>query len=57
MDLAHSFGLAPIDASKRNGDGNPILEDEEILQTFDNVQMVLGADIDQKSGKLFITEG
>ena len=56
MDLAKSYGLAIIDASGRDGDGNPLLEQgEEILQTFKDVQLVLGPDNDQKSGNLFVT--
>ena len=58
MDLAESFGLAVIDAASRDASGNPILEeDESILQTFDDVQLVLGSSKDQNSGKLCITEG
>jgi hypothetical protein len=58
MDLAQSFGLTVIDAAGRDASGNPILEEgESILQTFDDVQLILGSSNDQKSGKLCITEG
>lgn len=57
MDIAESFGLAVIDASGRDASGNPVLEeDETILQTFNDVQLVIGSSNDQKSGKLCITE-
>ena len=58
MDLARSFGLAVVDASGRDGSGNPLLEEaEQILNTFDDVQLVLGTNNEQGSGKLFISEG
>lgn len=56
MDLAESIGLAPVD-SRDAATGNPSLEEEEsILSSFDNVQLILSADSDQGQGKLFITE-
>ena len=58
MDLAESFGLTVIDASGRDESGNPRLEEgESILQTFNDVQLVLGSSNDQKVGKLCVTEG
>lgn len=58
MDLAQSFGLAVIDAAGRDASGNPVLEEgESILQTFNDVQLVIGSSNDQKSGKLCIAEG
>lgn len=58
MDLARSFGLAVVDASGRDGSGNPLLDEaEQIHQSFDGVQLVLGSNSDQGSGKLFITDG
>jgi hypothetical protein len=53
-DLAESMGLAKF--SSRDGSGNPLLEEDDALMTsFDDIQMILGADSDQGSGKLFVT--
>jgi len=58
MDIAQSFGLVVIDAAGRDASGNPVLEEgETILETFNDVQLVIGSSSDQKSGKLCITEG
>jgi hypothetical protein len=55
MELAESIGLSIIDP--RDPAGNPLLEeDDSVLNTFDNVQLVLGTNNDQGMGKLFITE-
>ena len=57
MDLAENFGLETI-AGRDDASGNPLLDEgEEILQTFDDIQLILGSDSDQKSGKLFVTDG
>lgn len=52
-DLAAAFGLTPL--GERDAAGNPLLaEDEAVLQSFEGVKLVLGADADQGEGKLFI---
>jgi len=57
MDLAESIGLTPV-TTRDAADGNPPLDEgEEILQSFDNVQLILAGDADQGLGKVIITEG
>ncbi len=56
MDLAESIGLTVVES--RTASGNPPLEDgEQVLESFDDVQLVLSSDTDQGLGKVFITEG
>ena len=56
MDLAESMGLTPV--TRRDADGKPALEDDEqLLDTFEAVQLFIGSDADQGVGKLYITEG
>lgn len=55
-ELAQQIGLTIVE--QRDSDGNPLIENEEqILSTFDEIQLILGADADQGVGKLFITQG
>lgn len=50
-----SIGLEKI---KRTNDGNPTLEDgEEILESFDDIQLIIGSDINRGIGKLLICDG
>ena len=52
-ELAATIGLACL--GERDAAGNPLLaEDEAVLQSFEGVKLVLGADADQGEGKLFI---
>ena len=54
MDLAESIGLLPF--TERAADGNPLLdEDEELLNKFERLQLILGADADQGLGGLTVT--
>jgi hypothetical protein len=56
MDLAESIGLLPVD--ERDADGRPLLEGgEERHQSFEAVQLVIGADADQGLGALHLLSG
>jgi len=55
MDIAQSIGLSVVE--ERQADGNPLLEDgEQILESFEDIQLILASDADQGLGKVFITE-
>ena len=56
MDLARSIGLAVVES--RDASGNPHLENgEQVLQIFDDIQLILASSADQSAGKLFICDG
>ena len=50
-----SFGLLAVE--ERSPAGGPLLDEEEtVLQTFERLQLVIGAGTDQGDGTLYITE-
>jgi hypothetical protein len=58
MDLAKHIGLAVVDATGRDGAGNPLLEEgEEILEQFDDIQLILSSSTDLGNGTLYVTDG
>ena len=49
------FGLLAVE--ERSPAGGPLLDEEEtVLQTFERLQLVIGAGTDQGDGTLYITE-
>jgi nucleotide-sensitive chloride channel 1A len=56
MDLAREIGLTVLQG--RDATGNPVLEeDEKVLESFENVTLILSTDSDQGLGILYFTGG
>ena len=56
LEAAERIGLQPA-AERDPATGGPLLEEaESVLAKFEQLQLVIGAGVDQGEGSLFITE-